>query len=78
MESESGGNFLELTAAIVSAYVSNNSVPAADLPILIDNIHSALVKATSGKPEMPTDPEPEVPANPFPNNPPGLPDAPTL
>ncbi len=37
-------NFIELTADIVSAYVSNNSVPAADLPSLIGDVHSALVR----------------------------------
>ena len=29
------GNFIELTAEIVSAYVSNNTVPAAEIPALI-------------------------------------------
>ena len=37
-------NFIELAADIVSAYVSNNSVPAADLPTLIGDVHSALVR----------------------------------
>jgi predicted transcriptional regulator len=32
----------ELTAAIVSAYVSNNSVPASDLPTLLSGIHAAV------------------------------------
>ena len=32
----------ELTAEVVSAYVSNNPVSAADLPGLIDSIHKAL------------------------------------
>lgn len=36
-------NFVELAGDIVSAYVSNNSVPAADLPALISSIHSALI-----------------------------------
>ncbi len=31
-----------LTAEVVAAYVSNNSVPAADLAILIGNVHAAL------------------------------------
>src|SRR6516225_5397549 len=31
-ENTSGGTFIELTASIVSAYVSNNSVPRADRP----------------------------------------------
>ena len=33
---------MELTAEVVAAYVSNNSVPAADLPSLIADIHAAL------------------------------------
>jgi predicted transcriptional regulator len=37
-------NYLELTADIVSAFVSNNSVPVADLPGLIGNVHAALQK----------------------------------
>ena len=37
-------NFIELAADIVSAYVSNNSVPAADLPTLIGDVHSALIR----------------------------------
>jgi predicted transcriptional regulator len=35
-------NFIELAADIISAFVSNNSVPAADLPALIANVHGAL------------------------------------
>ena len=30
--SPASGNFIELTAEIVSAYVSNNTVPAGDIP----------------------------------------------
>ena len=37
-------NTIELAADIVAAYVSNNSVPAADLPALIGDIHAALVR----------------------------------
>ena len=33
-----------LTADVVAAYVSNNSVPVADLPALISNVHAALGK----------------------------------
>ena len=33
---------ITLTADIVSAHVSNNSVAVSDLPILIQNVHSAL------------------------------------
>jgi MucR family transcriptional regulator, transcriptional regulator of exopolysaccharide biosynthesis len=39
--------FIELTANIVSAYVSNNSVPSADIANLISQVHSAL-KRVSG------------------------------
>ena len=35
MADNEGADFIELTADIVSAYVSNNSVPASDLPALI-------------------------------------------
>jgi predicted transcriptional regulator len=35
-------NYIELAADIVSAFVSNNSVPIADLPSLIGNVHLAL------------------------------------
>jgi predicted transcriptional regulator len=35
---------MELTADVVAAYVSNNSVPVADLPSLIGNVHASLAK----------------------------------
>jgi hypothetical protein len=41
-------NFIELAAEIVSAYVSNNSVPASDLPSLIGDVHAALHRITAG------------------------------
>lgn len=34
--------FIALTADIVSAHVSNNSVAVSDLPLLIQNVHNAL------------------------------------
>jgi len=42
------GNYMELTAEIVSAYVSNNTVPAAEIPGLIGQVHAALSRV-SGK-----------------------------
>ena len=42
------GNYIELTAEIVSAYVSNNTVPAGDIPALINQVHAALSRV-SGK-----------------------------
>ena len=44
-------NFIELTASIVSAYVSNNPVPSAELPTLIGQVHSALSRASTGQTE---------------------------
>ena len=41
-------NNIELAAEIVSAYVSNNSVPAADLPSLINEVYGALVRVGTG------------------------------
>ncbi|WP_027155478.1 MucR family transcriptional regulator [Mesorhizobium sp. WSM2561] len=40
---------IELTADVVSAYVSNNPVPVGELPALIDQVHAAL-KGTIGGP----------------------------
>ena len=37
-----------LTAEIVSAYVSNNTVPAADIPALIAQVHGALSRVSNG------------------------------
>jgi predicted transcriptional regulator len=56
----SGGNFIELTADIVSAYVSNNSVAASDLSNLINQVHVALVRVSNGQSEV--QPEPLKPA----------------
>ena len=56
------GNFIELTADIVSAYVSNNPVPAAEIPALINQVHSALQRVSSGQGEMAAEPlKPAVP-----------------
>ena len=52
---------LTLTADIVAAHVSNNSVAVNDLPNLIQNVHAALtgISQTSLAPEP--KPEPKVP-----------------
>jgi predicted transcriptional regulator len=42
MPVETSRSSVELAAEVVSAYVSNNSVPVADLPNLIANVHAAL------------------------------------
>jgi MucR family transcriptional regulator, transcriptional regulator of exopolysaccharide biosynthesis len=50
------GHFIQLTAQIVSAYVSNNSVPAADIPALINQVHAALTRVLAGQVEAPAEP----------------------
>ena len=55
-------NFIGLTANIVSAYVSNNSVSAADIPALINQVHAALQRVASGQSDAPAEPlKPAVP-----------------
>jgi len=41
-------NHIELAAEIVSAYVSNNSVPASELATLLSDIHTAIVRVSTG------------------------------
>jgi predicted transcriptional regulator len=41
-------NFIDLAAGIVSAYVSNNTVAAAELPALINEVHAALTRVARG------------------------------
>jgi predicted transcriptional regulator len=55
-------NFIDLTANIVSAYLSNNPTPAAEIPNLISQIHAALQRVSNGRPETPAEPaKPAVP-----------------
>lgn len=51
-----GKSFIDLTATIVSAYVSNNPTPAADIPGLIGQVHAALVRVAAGRTEAPAEP----------------------
>ena len=50
------GSYLELTAEIVSAYVSNNTVAAADIPGLINQVHAALTRVLGSPAEAPSEP----------------------
>ena len=45
-ENTGNGSYIELTAEIVSAYVSNNTVAAGDIPSLINQVHSALTRVS--------------------------------
>jgi predicted transcriptional regulator len=53
-------NIADLTTAIVSAYVSNNNVPPAQLPEIIGAVSSALRARMAGPAEP--QPEPQEPA----------------
>src|SRR5215211_3360600 len=59
-EQTPGSDLIELAAEIVSAYVSNNSVPASDLPTLISEVHRAL--STTNVSLKEPEPEPLKPA----------------
>ena len=48
--------FVDLTASIVSAYVSNNATTAAEIPALISQIHAALVRVSNGGTEAAAEP----------------------
>ncbi len=48
MADQASPNFIELASDIVSAYVANNSVPASDLPQLINDVYGALTRVGTG------------------------------
>ena len=52
---------IALTADIVAAHVSNNSVAVNDLPQLIQNVHGALSGLTASQNVPEAKPEPKVP-----------------
>jgi predicted transcriptional regulator len=51
MNDKASSSCIELTAGIVSAYVSHNSVAAADISSLIKDVHAALLRLVNGQPE---------------------------
>ncbi len=56
----SNETLITLTADIVSAHVSNNSVAVNDLPTLIQNVHNALTGLGGSAEEPEVKPEPAV------------------
>ena len=52
---EDAAMLVELTAEVVSAYVSNNPVSTIDLPSLIGEVHAALVRVRGGVEEAPAE-----------------------
>jgi predicted transcriptional regulator len=60
-EQSDSTDLVAVSAALVAAYVSNNSVPAGELPKLIDDIHAALRSLGAAMPIEPEKkPEPAV------------------
>ena len=55
-DSTANNNFIALTAEIVSAYVSNNTVPFGDIPALINQVHAALTHVSGTPSEAPAEP----------------------
>jgi predicted transcriptional regulator len=53
MNENTRANYVDLAAGIVSAFVSNNSVPTSDLPALIASVHAALARVGGGAEEQP-------------------------
>ena len=60
-QSEMKETLITLTADIVAAHVSNNSVSVNDLPQLIANVHGALAGLGAGPAAPEARPEPKVP-----------------
>jgi predicted transcriptional regulator len=55
-------NTIGLTAEIVAAYVSNNTVASGDIPALINQVHSALLRVSNGDSQPASEPlKPAVP-----------------
>jgi len=61
-DSSGEGSYLQLTANIVSAYLSNNTVPSGEIPSLISQVYSALMRVSGGQAAASADPlKPAVP-----------------
>ncbi|MBS7543041.1 MucR family transcriptional regulator [Ancylobacter oerskovii] len=58
----SDADYIIATTDVVSAFVSNNSVPATQLPDLLESVYSAMQALASSTPDP--EPEPLVPAVP--------------
>jgi len=55
-DSTDNGNHIVLTAEIVSAYVSNNTVAAGEIPSLINQVHAALARVSGKSGDAPAEP----------------------
>ena len=63
IEARSSSHLIEMVSDIVSAYVAHNPVPVADLPKLIERVHSTLVEidGNTGSSEGKAELKPAVP-----------------
>lgn len=60
-ENGSGDRVVDLCAAIITAYVSNNAVPPNELPPMIGAVHSTLTQLMAPPAPEPPKPEPPIP-----------------
>jgi predicted transcriptional regulator len=61
-ENSGDSSYIQLTANIVSAYVSNNTVASGDIPSLIGQVHAALLRVSGSQAAPPAEPlKPAVP-----------------
>ena len=61
----SSDEVLRMTAEVVSAYVGNNTLPAAEIPEVINTVYASLsridgTKTNEGKPPKAPGPDPQV------------------
>jgi predicted transcriptional regulator len=61
MNETASPNYIELAVDIVSAFVTNNSIPAAELPALIGTVHTALKQVANGGAQAREELKPAVP-----------------
>jgi predicted transcriptional regulator len=61
-ENSGDSSYVQLAANIVSAYLSNNTVASAEIPTLIGQVYSALLRVSSGQVAASAEPlKPAVP-----------------
>lgn len=60
LPAEDASHLVDLTADLVSAYVSRNQVPVSELPGLISMFHTALKQASSGTVTLEADRKPAI------------------
>ena len=60
-EEVSRGELLSLTTEVVASYVSNNSIPSEELPVIIDRVFKSLSNVSSQGGATADRPQPAVP-----------------